>query len=78
MLRLSIIAGLAAGAIALASHGVSALPLSNNALTGAASESSIVAKTQWRYCHRVREECAFRWGWRTGHYFRCVARRGCA
>ena len=39
MLRLSLIAGLAAGAIALASHGVSALPLSNNALAGAASEA---------------------------------------
>jgi hypothetical protein len=78
ILRLSLIAGVAAMAIALAAQSVSAVPLSNNALGAAASESNLVGNVQWGYCHAVRERCAFKWGWRTWRYFRCVGRRGCA
>jgi len=78
MLRLSLIAGFTAATVALTSQSVSAVPLSNNALGAAASENNLVTSVQFRYCGRVRQECGFRWGWRTWHYFRCVARRGCA
>jgi hypothetical protein len=78
ILRLSLIVGLAAVAITAAVQNVSAVPLTNNALGNAASEGNLVGQVQYRYCHRVREECAFKWGWRTGHYFRCIGRRGCA
>jgi hypothetical protein len=78
MLRLSLIAGFTAAIVALASQSVSAVPLSNGALGAAAGESDLVTNVQFRYCRAVRQECGFRWGWRTWHYFRCVARRGCA
>ena len=78
ILRLSLIAGLAAVAITAAVQNVSAVPLTNNALGNAASEGNLVGHVQCGYCHRVRKKCAFKWGWRTGRYFRCIGRRGCA
>jgi hypothetical protein len=78
ILKLSLIGGVAAMAIALAAQSVSAVPLSNNALGTAASEGALVNNVQWHYCHRVREGCAAKWGWRSWRYFRCVGRRGCA
>jgi hypothetical protein len=57
ILRLSLIAGLAAVAITAAVQDVSAVPLTNNALGNAASEGNLVGQVQYRYCHRVREVC---------------------
>jgi hypothetical protein len=28
-------------------------------------------------CRAWRRECADRWGWRTGRWYRCLARHGC-
>jgi hypothetical protein len=28
-------------------------------------------------CRAWRRECAERWGWRTGRWYRCLARHGC-
>jgi hypothetical protein len=28
-------------------------------------------------CRSWRRECADRWGWRTGRWYRCLARHGC-
>jgi hypothetical protein len=79
IVRLSVAAGLVAAAIALAPYTVSAMPLTSqaDALAAAAAEGTLVEKTQWGYCRRVRQDCAFRWGWRTWRYFRCVGARGC-
>jgi len=41
------------------------------------AESGSLQKVHYRYCRRWRHECADRWGWRTGRYFRCLARHGC-
>jgi hypothetical protein len=78
ILRLSLIAGLGALAITAAVQNVSAVPLSNYALGNAASEGNLVGHVQYPSCHRIRKACAFKWGWRTGHYLRCIGRRGCA
>jgi hypothetical protein len=79
IVRLSVAAGLAAAAIALAPHAVSAMPLTSqaDALAAAAAEGALVEKTQWRRCRYWRNVCAARWGWRSGRYFLCVARHGC-
>jgi hypothetical protein len=80
IVRLSAAAGLIAAAIAFGAATASAVPIAPQAgaLGAAAAEGDLVQKTQWRYCHRWRDICANRWGWRTWRYFRCTARHGCA
>ena len=41
-----------------------------------ASEGSIVHKAS-RRCRRWRNKCAYRWGWRTGRFYRCLRRHYC-
>jgi hypothetical protein len=42
----------------------------------AASDGSIVEKAGWR-CRKWRRVCAWRWGWGTRRYYRCLWRHGC-
>jgi len=42
----------------------------------AASDGAIVEKAGW-HCRKWRHRCAWRWGWRTRHYYRCRWRHGC-
>jgi hypothetical protein len=79
VLRFALWASLIVAVVAGGSFTVSAAPIGSqaNALGAAASQSSLVETVQWGYCHRVRQTCAVAFGWRTGRYFRCVARRGC-
>ena len=77
--RSALSAALTAAAVGVGSFAASAAPMGPqaNAIRGAASQSTLVDTVQWGYCHRVRQTCAAAFGWRTGRYFRCVARRGC-
>lgn len=70
---------LAASLLALAAL---ATPQTASAAPGAAplartGSISLVEKVQWRRCRYWRRECAFRWGWRTRGFRRCLWRHGC-
>jgi len=71
------------GAVALAAvalaNPTSAAPLMTQT---PAADSGLVHQTEWyggdyRYCRHWRHECASRWGWGTGQYYRCLWRHGC-
>jgi len=42
-----------------------------------ASNGSIVEEAGWRRrCRRWNKKCSWRWGWRTGRYWRCMRNHG--
>ncbi len=41
-----------------------------------AGGASIVHKAS-RRCWRWRNKCGYRWGWRTGRFYRCLRRHSC-
>jgi len=79
IIRIALCGASIAAAVSVGSLAVSAAPMGPqaNAIGAAASQSTLVDQVQWGHCHRVRQTCAAAFRWRTGPYFRCVARRGC-
>ena len=79
IVRLSVAAGLVAGAIALAPHVASAVPLlpQPGAVPAAAAENKLTEEVQWGRCRYWRRVCAERWGWRTPRFFVCMNRHAC-
>jgi hypothetical protein len=81
-IRLCLVAGLFAAAMALAPGSASALPIAaqSGALPAAAAEGTLVDQAGFRprrpICRAVRAECRARWGGGP-RFWRCVARRGC-
>ena len=75
--KLSLVAGLALAAAALAPINASAAAPQSPIPGAMASEGSLVQKAQFGYCRQWHRECAARWGWRTPGYFRCLGRHGC-
>ena len=44
----------------------------------AAGKGAIVEEAGWRRrCRRWNKKCSWRWGWRTGRYWRCMRNHGC-
>jgi hypothetical protein len=67
-----------AAAIAAAAYfaPVSAAPFTPQQ-PAAAADAGLVQQVRWRRCRYWRHECADRWGWGTGRYYRCLWRHGC-
>jgi hypothetical protein len=77
-LKFALAAGLVFATQALMSQITSATPLATQSkATGTVSEGSVVEFVQGGRCRAWRRECSLRWGFRTGRYHRCMARRGC-
>jgi hypothetical protein len=76
--KLSIAAGLVAGAIALTPHLASAVPLSPQpgAVSGAAAEHRLSEEVRWDRCRYWRRTCTL-WGWNTARFYRCMNRHAC-
>jgi hypothetical protein len=49
---------------------------SMNWAKAAAANDAVVEKAGYR-CHRWKRKCAWRWGWGTRRYARCLWRHGC-
>jgi hypothetical protein len=47
------------------------------AIPDAAAEHKLTEEVQWGRCRYWRRVCAFRWGWRTLRFFRCMGRHAC-
>lgn len=74
----------AAAALALVGAGLAfqgpaaAASLPQSEIAGrVAEEGSIVHRVHWRRCRYWRRECAFRWGWGTWRWRRCLIIHGC-
>jgi len=79
IVRLSVAAALAAGAIAFVQHSSSAAPLASQAgaLPAAAVEGKLVDQVLWGRCRYWRGVCGARWGSGTPRFAVCVARHAC-
>jgi hypothetical protein len=74
--KLSLLAGITTAVMLMPASLVAA---GQPPLSGPTAESAaVVQQAQFRSrCGFWRRECARRWGWRTGRWDRCLARRGC-
>jgi hypothetical protein len=79
MLRTFVVLSGLAAAAALAPSAAVAGAVSPLAMQTTDQATALRQVQYWdvRRCRAWRRECAERWGWRTGRWYRCLARHGC-
>lgn len=80
LVKAALAAGLLVAAIVTVPETATAAAGGPQTLVTEYADGSLVQRTHWRYRHHCRywhRECAWRWGWRTRGFYRCLWRHGC-